>query len=179
MHLFKTKRQVARLKFNSPVRMRDFSSFPWGHHWTRTRKMAQGHSELILISVWWESGGWFIIHSSVIICIRTSACSHRAQKLGYLPRVLTTGERGRGGGGERERGMERCETSPEEVRSNVSLTCLNYSFTPSQESLTKTVVNARRKREREQNRCERNRAIFLARPQSEIPELCEWVSEWV
>lgn len=54
MNWFKTKRQVTRLKFNSPVRMRDFSSFPWGHHWRRTRKTTQGHSELILISVWGE-----------------------------------------------------------------------------------------------------------------------------
>ncbi|KAL1275903.1 hypothetical protein QQF64_035526 [Cirrhinus molitorella] len=38
--------------------------------------------------------------SSAIVCIRTSACSHRPQNLGYLPRVLTTGERG--GGGEEE-----------------------------------------------------------------------------
>lgn len=32
--------------------------------------------------------------------------------------------------------MERCKTNPEEVRSNVSLTCLNYSLTPTQVSFT-------------------------------------------
>lgn len=65
--------------------------------------------------------------------------------------------------------MERCKTSPEEVRSNVSLTCLNYNLTPTQVSFT----NCGQGKEREEKRHERKGAIFLARPQSEIPELCE------
>lgn len=69
--------------------------------------------------------------------------------------------------------MERCKRSPEEVRSNVSLTCLNYNLTPTQVSFTNCGQGKESEREREQKRRERNRAIFLARPQSEIPELCE------
>lgn len=64
--------------------------------------------------------------------------------------------------------MERCKTSPEEVMSNVSLTCLNYNLTPIQVSFT----NCGQGKEREEKQLESKRQIFLARPQSEIPKLC-------